>query len=195
VLLGLATACGIPADEGPRAIDNEQIPDDGDAATGETGEGRTVLADLYFTSFDGSRDNLMRVEREVPTGSSSSTPTPSTVLENLLDGTDDAVDQPVGDDPGNTVTKIPPDTALASPPELVDGILTVDLNGVVNDVQGEGARLAYGQMVCTAEALDEVEGVMFTIEGEPVNAPTDGANSSDPLTCDSYANLFAGAGE
>jgi spore germination protein GerM len=184
-LLGTAAACGIPADDGPRAISEQQIPDEGSVDTGDTSEGRTVRADLYFASDIGT---LVTVRREVPSGGSATTPTPSTVLENLLAGTDPERDEPVGD-PGDIVSQIPPDTRLATRPELEGGILTVDLNGAINGVQGEGARLAYGQMVCTADALDEVDGVRFTIDGEPVNAPTDTQNSSDPVTCDSYANL------
>ena len=189
VLLGSLAACGIPGDEGPRAIDQEQIPDEGAAANGAPGDGRTALADLYFN--DGTRDRLVVVQRQVPAGGSASAPTPSTVLENLLLGTQEG-DDPVGDtNLENVVTLIPPQTQLASPPELTGGILTVDLNTAINGVQGEGARSAYGQLVCTADALVEVRGVLFAIDGEPVNAPTAGENSSEPLTCDHYANMVA----
>jgi spore germination protein GerM len=48
-------------------------------------------------------------------------------------------------------------------------------------------------MVCTAEALDGVERVVFRVEGEPVQ-PLDGNGevSSAPLTCASYDNLRGG---
>jgi spore germination protein GerM len=193
VLTAAAAGCGIPGDEGPRAIDKEQIPDSGDVAEGGGSDGRTVLADLYFTSSDdGFR--LVVVQREVPTGGSSPAPTPSTVLENLLAGKQDD-DQPAGGDHADITTLIPPQTQLASPPLLAGGILTIDLNSAINGVQGEGARVAYGQLVCTADALDEVQGVRFTIDGEPVNAPTAGENSSEPLTCESYAPLVEEAPE
>ncbi len=185
LLVGWAAACGIPADDTPRAISQEQVPDDLDSEGDIADDGQTLLADLYFTRFDGSRDNLVSVEREVPTGGSSSTPTPATVLEALLAGVQD-------DDPGaeDIVNKIPADTALVGQPDLVDGVLTVDLNSAISGVQGDGARLAYGQMVCTADALDEVRGVLFAIEGQPVQAPTGAGETSDaPLTCESYANL------
>jgi spore germination protein GerM len=189
VLLGVSAACGIPGDDGPRTIDQEQIPDDGAVDNGSAGDGRTALADLYFATPGDTIDNLVIVQREVPADGS---PTPSTVLENLLLGKQEG-DQPGdGHDLDNIVTLIPPQTQLASPPDLgAGGILTVDLNSAINGVQAEGARTAYGQLVCTADALDEVEGVVFTIDGEPVSAPTAGENSSDPLTCDSYASLVA----
>ncbi len=129
---------------------------------------------------------LTTVELEVPTGGESGLPTPATVLDALLSGvpTDEAID------PG-VVTKIPPDTALASQPDLLNGILTVDLDSGISGVQGDGARLAFGQMVCTVDALDGVEGVVFEIEGDPVNPLVgDGETSSAPLTCDEYDNLL-----
>lgn len=185
-VLGLAAACGIQADDGPRAITQDQRPDDLERDAAPT-DGPTLQAEVYFTRFDGDRDNLVAVERGVQPGSSSSRPTPATVLEALLNGVDDA-------DEGapNIVTKIPPDTELAGPPVLDDaGVLTVDLTAGISGVQGDGARLAYGQLVCTAAALDEVESVRFVVEEQPIQAPTgEGETSTSPLTCDSYTNLL-----
>lgn len=185
VLLGVSAACGIPADDAPRSISEDKAP--GTMGTGPevTTDGQTLRAELYFTRFDGRRDNLVPIKRRVPTGGSSSTPTPATVLEALLAG--------VAEDESalNVVTKIPADTGLASQPRLDGGILTVDLTEAINGVQGDGARLAYGQMVCTVAALDEVESVLFTVEGEPVPPPTgDGDTTNVPLTCASYAPLL-----
>ena len=184
--MGVAGGCGIPADDEPRDITQEQLPGSS-TTTLEVGEdGQTRAVELYFTRFDGSRDVLTTVELEVPTGGESGLPTPATVLDALLSGvpTDEAID------PG-VVTKIPPDTALASQPDLLNGILTVDLDSGISGVQGDGARLAFGQMVCTVDALDGVEGVVFEIEGDPVNPLVgDGETSSAPLTCDEYDNLL-----
>jgi spore germination protein GerM len=188
LVTGLAAGCGIPADEGPRAVPDEKLPenvDDGVAAA----DGETMLADLYFTRFDGERggDVLVTIERAVPTSGSSSTPTPATVLQALLAG---VLDDDEGAD--RIVTKIPANTDLASQPELVGSVLTVDLNSAISGVQGDGALFAYGQMACTADALDEVGAVRFTVEGESVAPPAgDGESSAGPLTCDSYANLLA----
>ena len=179
-------ACGIPADSEPRAITEEQIPDTTTTTPDVGEEGQTRLVELYFTRFDGNRDVLTTVEHEVPTGGESGRPTPATVLEALLSGVpnDDAADPAI-------VTKIPDDTSLASQPELNGGILTVDLDNGISGVQGDGARLAFGQMVCTVDALEGVEGVVFEIEGDPVNPLVgDGETSSAPLTCDAYDNLL-----
>lgn len=179
--------CGIPADSEPRAITEEQIPDT-TTTTVDVEEVQTRSVDLYFTRFDGSRDVLTTVEHEVPTGGESGRPTPATVLEALLSGVPtDATSDPA------VVTKIPADTSLASQPELNGGILTVDLDDGIRGVQGDGARLAFGQLVCTVDALDGVDGVVFEIEGDPVPPLTgDGETSSAPLTCSSYDNLLGG---
>ena len=88
---------------------------------------------------------------------------------------------------------IPADTALAAQPELQAGILSVDLDSGMSGIQGDGARLAYGQIVCTADALEGVEGVLFTIEGEPVQPPNgQGETGSAPLTCAAYDELRGG---
>lgn len=185
VLLAATAACGIPADDRPRDLSDEQVPEaEGDGAD-ITAEGQTLIAELYFSRFDGNRDMLVPVEREVLTVGSSSTPTPATVLEALLAGVQSS-DKGAGD----IVTKIPADTALSGQPDLVDGVLTVHLNPAISGVTGDGARLAYGQMVCTADALEEVEGVVFTVDGQPVNPPTgEGPTASRPLACDDYDNL------
>ena len=186
LVAGLVGACGIPADDEPREITQEELPGTATTALEVGEEGQTRSVELYFTHFNGDRDVLTTVEREVPTGGESGRPTPATVLDALLSGvpTDGEVDADV-------VTKIPADTALASQPELLNGILTVDLDSGIRSVQGDGARLAFGQMVCTVDALEGVEGVVFEIEGDPVNPLVgDGETSSAPLTCDAYDNLL-----
>lgn len=183
----VAGGCGIPADDGPRDISQDQLP--ATSTPVDVGaEGQALAVDLWFTRFDGSRDVLTTVSEEVPTGGESGQPTPATVLDALLSG--------VPDEPGNdpsVVTKIPANTALASQPVLRSGILTIDLDRGISGVQGDGARLAYGQMVCTTDALDGVDGVLFSIDGAPVQPPNgQGETGGAPLTCAAYDNVAAG---
>ncbi len=183
LLAGPLAACGIPADEGPRAISDEGAPDDLGTDV-EVNGGQSATADLYFTRSDGEQDRLIPVERQVPTGGSSS-PAPATVFEALLDG-------PSGtDNVEGLATKLPNATALAGPPDLTGGVLTVDLNQAISGVQGVGAQLAFGQLVCTGDALAGVDGIRFTREGRP-QAATIGNGETDTgvLTCDDYGNLL-----
>ena len=183
VVLGLAAGvagCGIPADDGPRAIPDEGTPDDLGADV-DVGGGQTATADLYFTRSDGEEDRLVPVRSEVPSGAGEA-PTPAIVLDELLAG-------PSAEDEG-LATKLPNATGLASQPELDDGILVIDLNDAISDIQGDGAQLAFGQLVCTADALAGVDGVLFTREGESQPAPDgEGETDSRPRTCDDYSNL------
>jgi spore germination protein GerM len=184
----VAGACGVPADDKPRPISQEQIPGDGGTDARTTPGARTAPADLYFTDFDGEQTLLAPVEVPVPMpagASASETPPPGAVLETLLAG------------PGETAaakgfgTTIPPKTSLAGQPELdAGGVLTIDLTPAIFDVRSPGSRLAFGQIVCTADALPGVEAVRFQIEGKSQPVPMgDGEASSEPLTCASYDNL------
>jgi spore germination protein GerM len=175
-------ACGIPADDAPREISQDQVPDTPEDPV-DVGDGQSRSVNLWFSQFVGDRDVLTTVPEQVTTGESG-LPTPAVVLDRLLAGV------PADAGAEGVVTWIPPDTSLAAQPELRSGILTVDLDSGISGIQGVGARLAYGQMVCTADNLEGVDGVVFTIEGEPVQAPNgEGEAGSAPLTCDGYDNL------
>jgi spore germination protein GerM len=186
-----AAGCGITADDEPRAISQEQVPDGNGDSVDNTAGGATDNATLYFTRFDGDRTLIVPVEVPVPVEAATSTPDPANVLETLLIGRPEDLAAAEG-----LQTKIPPDTALASPPVLqADGTLDVDLTTGIFATQADGARLAYGQIACTADALAGVEAVRFRVEGEPLQAPDgEGQSTELPVTCDSYANLLAPPG-
>jgi spore germination protein GerM len=185
----LVAACGVPTDEQPRAISREQAPDLDEGKDG-TSPAVTRPAMLYLTRTDGTTNYLVPVQVQVPVGTSSAAPTPGTALETLLAyvPNDDLRDQ-------GFTSRIPPNTALASTPELdEDGVLVVNLNSNIDNVQAEGSRLAFGQIVCTAMAFDEVKAVRFEVEGQPRAAPKgDGEASTEPVTCTSYDNLSEGS--
>jgi spore germination protein GerM len=180
LLLGAtAGACGIPADDDPRAISPDNVPPEAEAET-QPEEGATVVpAAIWFTRSDGTRSLLARTQQQV--AATGSAPSAATVLDALFEG-------PPNDDVG---TSIPAPTAVGPRgAELVRGLLTVDLNDGINDVRGDGAALSYGQMVCTVDELPGVEGVLFTFEGESRPSPRgDGVATDTPLTCEDYDNL------
>lgn len=179
LLLGATVgACGIPADDDPRTISPENVPPEAETETPPE-EGATVVAAIWFTRSDGRRDLLTRTEQEV--AATGSAPSPATVLEALFEG-------PPSEDVG---TSIPVGTAVGpGGAEQVGGLLTVDLNDAINDVLGERASSAYGQMVCTVDELPGVDGVEFSFEGETRPSPRgDGVTTNAPLTCDAYDNL------
>jgi spore germination protein GerM len=182
-----AAGCGIPADDHPRAISKDQIPAQGAQGEPDQTAVETEPAALYFTARVGDHSVLVPVERAVPVGSSSPTLVPANVLATLLSGAPSAEEEEKG-----LTTAIPAGTALVNQSEVdQDGILTVDLNDNIFDVQGEASALAFGQIVCTANALGQVDGVRFSVEGEPQPVPMGDLETSDgPLTCDDYTNLL-----
>jgi spore germination protein GerM len=189
VALALAGAagCGIPADDHPRAISKDQIPGQAGEGQSESTAVETQPATLYFTARDGDHSLLVPVERPVPVGSSSPTLVPANVLETLLSGAPSAAEEDRG-----LGTAIPAGTATLGTPEVDSrGILNVDLNDNIFQVQGEASALAWGQIVCTADALGQVDGVRFSVEGEPQQPPMGDLEASDgPVTCDDYTNLL-----
>jgi spore germination protein GerM len=185
-LAALAGGCGIPADDEPRTLSPDQVPETTVSTLRNSGAQRRSVV-LYFVRFDGDRDVLTPVDLEVPVGGESGMPTPSTVLDALLSGVPASVEDA-------TVTKIPPGTDLARQPQLRGGTLTIDLDSGISAVQGDGSRLAYGQMVCTVDGLDGVDRVAFEIEGRTVHPlDGDGDTADGPLTCASYRGVL-GAG-
>ena len=184
LVAALLAGCGVPADDEPRAISQDQEPSQ--EAPEDTSEGLTGTATLFLTRFDGTDNRLSPVEMEVPVGASSTLPTPATALEALLGDVPDQALQAEG-----YGSAIPPNTRLVSTPALDrDGVLTIDINEPLYRMQAPNSSVAFGQIVCTADAFTEVEAVRFHLEGETRAAPMgDGESSSDPLSCSAYANL------
>jgi spore germination protein GerM len=186
MMLG-GVGCGIPTDSAPRAIARENVPDEAvDTTTEATASQPTVIAPIYLVqSPDDPR--LVAVDRRVPAGSPSAAPDPAAVLETLLRATANAQERADG-----ITNLIPPDTRLASQPELVSGTLVVDLTTQIFTVEGENQRAAFGQIVCTADALDGVDFVRFQVEGEPAAPQVDSGAAGGPVNCaDDYQRLLA----
>jgi spore germination protein GerM len=186
VTLGLV-GCGIPTDDNPRAISSESLPDAAvDDTTEATASEPTVAAPIYLVqSPDDPR--LVDVKRRVPAGSPAAGPDPAAVLETLLSATPNPREQ------ANGITNlIPEDTRLASQPQLARGTLVVDLTNEIFDVEGEPQRAAFGQIVCTANALEGVNLVRFLVQGEPTGVQADSGAVDGPVSCaDDYARLLA----
>jgi spore germination protein GerM len=184
VALGVV-GCGIPTDDSPRAISSENVPDDvADDTTEPTPSQSTVGAPIYLVkSPDDPR--LVDVQRPVPASSPAANPDPAAVLETLLTATASPEEQADG-----ITNLIPPDTRLASQPELARGTLVVDLTNEIFEIEGENQRAAFGQIVCTANRLDGVHFVRFLVAGEPTEVQVDSGATGGPVTCaDDYERL------
>jgi spore germination protein GerM len=177
VTLG-AAGCGIPTDDNPRAISRENVPDEAvDATTEDTASQETVAVPISLVR-SPEDPRLVDVERRVPAGSPATGPDPAAVLETLLRATPNARERADG-----ITNLIPEGTWLASQPELARGTLLVDLTSEIFDVEGENQRAAFGQIVCTADALEGVDALRFRVEGARVEAPVDSGVTDGPVTC------------
>jgi spore germination protein GerM len=174
--LGLA-ACGIPTDDGPRAISRENVPDV-DTTTEATAPTQSVPGEIFLVQSPDQDPQLVAVERDIPVENPSSSPPPDAVLETLLTATADDQEREAG-----ISNLIPHDTRLASQPEAQGRTLMVDLTRAIFDVVGENQRAAFGQIVCTVDKLGRVDAVRFEVDGEPVEVPTSSGTTDEPVTC------------
>ncbi len=86
-------------------------------------------------------------------------------------------------------TAIPSGTRLLAA-DLEDGVLTIDLSSDFLIVQGVEQRTAVAQLVFTSTGTDEVDRVLFAIEGTLTEVPVDdGSLSAEPLTRFAYPSL------
>ncbi len=175
--LGVA-GCGIPTDDNPRAISRENVPDEAvDATTEATASQETVAVPISLVQ-SPEDPRLVDVERRVPVSGPAAAPDPAAVLETLLRATPNAEERSAG-----ITNLIPQDTRLESQPELARGTLVVDLTSEIFDVEGENQRAAFGQIVCTANALEGVDSVRFLVQGEPTPVQVDSGATGGPVTC------------
>jgi len=86
-------------------------------------------------------------------------------------------------------TAIPSGTRLLAA-DLEDGVLTIDLSNELLLVQGVEQRTAVAQLVFTSTGTDDVDRVLFAIEGNLTEVPVDdGSLSAEPLTRFAYPSL------
>lgn len=180
----VAAACGIPLDEAPREIAEEQLDDELKLAVAPTAVGLQPVFDLetfeiYLIDEDGL---LKRVERPLPANSG-----PTDVIGALLEG------------PSSDESEANLSSALAA--DLpVTNVTNSDTGAIVVDITSEDGlaslstaeqRVAIAQLVYTVTKLRRVSSFRLQINGENVSVPTDADDSSadEPVSRDDYASL------
>ncbi len=181
VVVALATgACGVPVGDAPATIAPGDVPyglasptDPPPApATPAPGAGEPQVFLL------GPGDALVPRGREPGTGS------PAERLDALLDAL--AGGPTSGERAAGLSTALTPGLELAVT-EFDGGTATVDLGGPADAPSGRESRSVVAQVVLTATSLPEVQAVLLTRDGEPVEAPLpSGALTSAPLTAGDY---------
>lgn len=157
----LLAGCGVPTDREPRPLAKDDVPFGLLDATSTT---TTTVATPATTApveiFLVAGDRLVPVARHV-----AAPPSPATTLARLLDG-------PTREERASGLR-----TAIAAEAEVEvvtakAGTVRLDLDQSFAELEGREQVLALAQVVFTATGLQDVDGVVFTLAGKPVEVPT-----------------------
>lgn len=166
-----AGACGIGTDESPRALPastttSSTLPSD------VQGPERAVF---WF----------VQAEKLVPALRPVAAFSPDAIMETLLV-------PPESSEGEGLSNAIPAGTELLGT-ETRDGITEVNLSAEFEDVVGPGSSRAIGQIVMTLTDIEDVDGVRFAVDGEPIEVTSldpDRGTVQVVNACD-YAELLA----
>jgi hypothetical protein len=184
VLAGALAGCGVPTGGTPEAIPTSQVPYDlsspsPTAAGVPSTSARVDEPRVYLVGEDGA---------VVPRGRSLDSGSLRDRLDQLLD--DLATGPTASELTDRLSTALRPETSLTVD-GLSDGTVTIDLGGDAEAPAGQESRRAVAQIVLTATSLPEVEAVLLTRTGQPVEAPLpSGELTSRPLTATDYEPLL-----
>lgn len=173
VALLLVTACGVPTDDAPRALDPEAAPFGvlGEPTANPEGDGRVAL---YFVR----GDRVVLQPRPVESSTSI-----RGLLDLLLEGpTPEQV-------AAGTRSAIPTDLRVESVEVTGRGVAVVTLE--VGDSEVGTPPLGFAQIVATLTAPGRARSVRFRLDGEDLPVPRgDGSLTSDPLQRSDYDELL-----
>jgi len=170
----LATACGVPRDDQPRALTGEDVP-------------FTSMAPSAAPDADGDRRVelwFVRDGRVVPTSRRVDGPTDAPQLVELLFAGASQQERESG------LLSVVPATLTVEDVEVRGGTAVLTLQGPDSEVR-RLQPLAYAQIVATLTS-GGVEGVRFRLDGRDLPVPRgDGSLSDGPVSRADYAELLA----
>lgn len=173
--LVLATGCGVPRDEAPRALDPSVAPFQAyvpEAAAEPQGD-RPVGVYLVRA------DRLQRTERRIETPVS-----PERVLAQLLEG-------PTSQELMAGLTTAIPASVTIEAIELQSDIAVVSLAGLQQEQVRSDQLTAFAQIVATLDELAGIEGVRFRSGNTDLEVPRGDSSLTDsPLKLDDYTELL-----
>ncbi|MET0911401.1 MAG: GerMN domain-containing protein [Ilumatobacteraceae bacterium] len=171
-------ACGLPADDGPRAIAPERLPPGlVEPLNATTSTDVPAAAETPVSVWMVREDGLISVRRLVPEPLER-----EAVVAALLAGT--TADDP----PGVRSAWTHPDQV--GEVTVTAGTASVELTDRFADVPASDQLFAVAQMVFTLTGLPGIGQVQFVRDGEPVSLPAaDGSTSLGPVSRDDYRAL------
>ena len=167
VAASLGAACGVPADDAPRAFDENIIPDElasSDITSPVDGPARET-ADIYV--LDGQ--SLKALSRPVDNSDSV-----FDAIKALLDGVreDEAEDGLVS--AINQRTRL-----LARRNPVRNGVVTLDFNSELIEFDGGLEIQGLAQIVWTATSIEGVDRVQFLVDGETISVTLNNGDVTD----------------
>jgi len=171
LVCAVATGCGVPADDEPRALDRAAAPFRVFATFAPPQPEGEVQAELFLVR----EGQIQSVQRRVPLPGSA-----EQVLEQLFQG------------PTQAESESGLSTALTSglrPQglEVRDGIAVVTLEDVEEQVRSDQV-VAFAQIVATLATRPEIDGVRFRSQDRDLPVPSgDGSLTDAPVNRESYA--------
>lgn len=171
----LLTGCGVPQDDGPRALQPREVPfasPTGSPVVEPVGDREVQLG---FVAREGSVTLRSRtVEDPLTTGG---------VLELLFAG-------PSPDERAAGLSTLLPSTVTVEDVEVVDGTAVVTLDGPDDSEVLRLQPLAYAQIVATLTP-GRASGVRFRLDDTALRVPReDGSLTEQPLARQDYAGLI-----
>ena len=169
------SACGVPVDDEPRALDRGAAPFRVfEPAPAEPQEGE-VAAELYLV-----RDSRVEaVERRLPRPGS-----PEQVLRQLFEG-------PTREEQNQGLSTSVPASMQLEGVEVRDGIAVVSLK--LGEQVTTDQVVAFAQIVATLVARPDIEGVRFRTQGRDLDVPRgDGSLTGAPVNRQSYTEQLVG---
>jgi hypothetical protein len=188
VLLAGLVGCGLPTGGPAEAIPDSEVPPvlHSPAPPSAPVPSPEPVVDPARVYLVGRDDVLVPRTRDI-TGSA-----PEERLEVLLDQLADGPTSVERDE--QLSTALPPDVEL-SVADVAGGTATIDISDATQAPSGWASRPAVAQLVLTATSVSGVDGVLLTLDGQPVEAPLpSGALSSGVLTAADYAALLPTGG-
>ena len=177
----VVAGCGVQRDSQPRALPREGVPF-GLLATSTTStapvepQALEVPVTVFLVNNDTGR--LVAVERQV-----AAPPSVRSALQELLRG---PTEQELARGLRSSLTR---STQLLEVEGPEGGVVTVDLTELTG-IAGPGLRLALAQVVFTATAAPDVDGVLFEFQGQRTDVPNDaGESTAEPLRRSHFATL------
>ncbi|MEV4199890.1 GerMN domain-containing protein [Micromonospora globbae] len=169
--------CGVPVDDAPRPVAQPPGPFPTPATASPTTASGRVEETLCFVR----DDKLGRTVRRVDV-----LPSVEVQLQHLLAG-------PTEKERQAGLTSALPGTVVVAGARVNGALAEVDVRAAGEETGRSDEVFAFGQIVCTLTARDDVDRVSFRRDGRPLDVPrADGSFSRDPLTVADYAPLMPG---